>query len=120
MGLNGSIELSAFFSLPSNANTKLVYLAVASSNIGQMNVGNQTGGGGLISFSNQGAVNSQVSTKGGGGAGGDFTSGGGTIITVSAIDTTANQNVGAAVGIAVVTDWIILERYSVKLYPTSP
>ncbi len=114
MGLNGTVRYSLSFSVPNNADSKTYTVAYAGSAI--MNAAVTTSLTSAIqrSFSNRGKTNSQVNDGGLGlfGPG----SGGGACVYTSA-DSTANQTLAIQGQLAVATDYIVLEKYVVEVFP---
>jgi hypothetical protein len=124
-GLNGSLETSWFASGPGSAGGKVMACFFGTAQVGQSNLVSMFVGGAMNSISNQGATNSQINMRAGGVPGGDYNwatvANPFYLATGSTIDTTANQTAGLEMElVTAATDWIILERYSMKLYPTSP
>jgi hypothetical protein len=122
MGLNGSIESSIFLTCAKSSGNKGAAVAFAGNIIGTMgSTSTSTSGiGGMISLSNRGATNLQVSTAMSGVGAGDYTAGN-VVPTVTTVDTTAAQIIGVSMGLlSLTTDVVILDRYSQKLYSSSP
>jgi len=121
MGVNGALELWLIVAGNANsANAKAARLVIEpSTNVGQIDLQGNTNGGGIISWSNQGVANSQYSFIGGGANGGDM-GGSSASPNITAIDTTVNQTVAVGYNKSLNNDSMIFERYSIKLFPTSP
>jgi hypothetical protein len=123
-GLNGAIETAWFASGSGSSGTKLFSSFFGTAQVGQDNLNTAYVGGAMNSVSNQGATGSQINMRAGGLMGGDYNTASAANpvydATVSAIDTTAAQPAGIQFANASAFDWSILERYSMKLYPTSP
>jgi hypothetical protein len=121
-GLNGSIESAFFISAPASSGTKSASMFMGTNHIGGISTTVNQMTGGLTSLSNQGATGAQVATNGNSSYGGDFALGLGSSsgIQLFSLDTTAAQSTGFQQQNSVATDYNILERYSMKLYPTTP
>jgi hypothetical protein len=120
-GINASIETSMIVSVPNNGNTKTFRATIAGTRYGMMQISTVATAGTLISLTNQGVANSQIYITGSGANAGDYSQGTAQSPTAPlAIDTTNPQTVGDVGYLATATDYIIAERLSIKLYPTSP
>jgi len=121
MGVNGSLETGFFFSCPANSNQHVArpFAGVITARYGQVQSSTSGTVGGLISFTNSGVTGQQTFTNGSGTSGGDYSSGTSATPFYTFLDTTANQSMGLAIQIGVATDYLILERISMKLFPAN-
>lgn len=119
MGVNGSLELTMLGYGSASTNNKQFNPYLSTTQLNQFNSASATnfGFGGFASVTNRGVTNKQVAWKGNG-ASGEFTfNTGGSTFLYPTIDTTADQSYLIALNMSTATDMMILERYSLKLYP---
>lgn len=116
LGTNGSIRLSAEWGIPGNTNTKTVAATFGGSTV----LAQAPAAGTTLSLrhqnqiTNRGVTNQQFTWTSG-------TNGVGTAAhTQIAIDTTAAQNIAFTGQVAVATDFVILEGFTVEVLPSSP
>jgi len=114
MGKNGRVRLSSLWSFTNNANAKAVFVNFGGTSFYTVSPFTNTASLQLMTvITNRGAQNSQV------GAPTDMTGTGADVnaVLTTAIDTSADQTIAFAGHIAVATDTITLESYSIELFP---
>ena len=116
MGPNGALELTMIASTPNDGNLHIIAPSLGGTQVGQCNTTGNLSFGCYVSITNAGVTNSQIWDKNNGSYG-DFSAGSTAAVLPSSIDTTTAQNVSWNSYIATATDYLILERYSIKLYP---
>lgn len=122
LGVNGRIENEIICSSTGNT-TKILrpFMGVTSYGYLVLNGYNFYTSGGFVSITNRGVSNNQIWTNGNASYGGDFFNGNYTngAVRSTNVDTTQNQNMGLVLYVQGSFDCLILESYSVKIFPHS-
>ncbi len=114
LGANGWMLCAPTWAFPNNANNKVISLVLGSSNVYAKTRTTATQEMPLIDIRNRGVVNRQFAGWGSSGAPGTASTAG---FSNTSVDTSVETNVIIRGQLAVATDFIILESFSLTAYP---
>jgi hypothetical protein len=112
VGINGSLRITTLWSIPNNANTKRVRVTLAGTAFLDNSLGAAAGMQAMTIIRNRGVINSQVSLSSVAGSSFSSTTG---VSTTAAIDMSQAQSLIITGTLAVITDTITLEGYTVEI-----
>jgi hypothetical protein len=112
LGANGRIEVNREGVVPNNANAKYIQLTWSGTTVNTATLASTAGGGAIISIQNMGVTNAQYAQNGNTGDTGAAVSS-----ALPAGDTTGAVNLVFNEQMATATDFVIMNSYSVKLFP---